>query len=632
MTAYVQTALFVYTDTTQCLMTELCDNEFATKITPLALDKLLQKPQRHLKNVKHVVIAGSLTDIKLILNFALDYNFSVGLIPDKTEKILIKSFGLAIENKAAIDLALQTDAQAIDLILCNEKLLLFKASIGSLPLLGATGDITKFKFLMTSIRKSLQLKLLKFCFSTAKGQKVITAASGCLIIQQHKGSLVSTLIENDNSFRDGSISMLVYSPTSIIVYGKILLRLLYNTDSTAHLPQGIGFIRSSQIKIETSEPLKVTIDDSCETQTPLDCRVLPKAVHVNIGTGIVQENSHSQSFKESVKIAYRPNEKEVEQVSRQHIPFFSHASEERFRELFISLRDDAKVNSIYITLMVLSTLLATIGLFQGSSAVVIGAMLLAPLMAPIVSLAMGLLRGNLELLKNSILKILLGIVLALLASALITQLFPHKMLTSEMTARLSPTLLDLAVAIVSGIAGAYSKSFKEIIQSLAGVAIAVALVPPLAVAGIGIGRGNLDFFLHAFLLFSTNLIGITLAATFTFRILGFSPIVYAKRGIGIVFVIFLAISVPLYASYERIVETIAFESLLEKTRFLVNGKYIIVNNARLTYSANTRIISAEILTRDDIDRKDLMALKNKIKLHFKVNNKLVIKTRVLYIL
>ena len=199
-----------------------------------------------------------------------------------------------------------------------------------------------------------------------------------------------------------------------------------------------------------------------------------------------------------------------------------------------------------------------------------------------------------------------------------------------MSARINPSLLDLAVAIVAGVAGAYSKSYKEIMQSLAGVAIAVALVPPLAVAGIGIGRGDFDFFLHAFLLFSTNLIGITLAATFTFRILGYSPIVYAKRGLGIVFAMFLIISVPLYASYERIVETISFESIMVKNRFLVNGKYIMINDAHITHSDNLKIISAEILTHDAIDREDLIELKKKIKLHF--DDKLLIKIRVLHIL
>ncbi|TXL17251.1 hypothetical protein BMR04_06335 [Methylococcaceae bacterium HT3] len=211
--------------------------------------------------------------------------------------------------------------------------------------------------------------------------------------------------------------------------------------------------------------MKVTIDDECITQTPLHCEVLPKALRLNIGDKLAEECQSTQISKESVKTANLPSDKELEQISLKHIPMFAYASEERFRELFTSLRDDAKINSIYVTLMVLSTMLATIGLFQGSTAVVIGAMLLAPLMTPIVSLAMGLLRGNIELLKNSVLKIGGGIVLALLASSLITQLFPFKMITDEMLARQSPSLLDLAVAIVAGIAGAYSKSYVSVASS-----------------------------------------------------------------------------------------------------------------------------------------------------------------------
>jgi len=630
MTAYVHSALFVYTNVANSLIDELQDNQFGTQVTPLAFESLLLDPEKFLKNIKHVVIAGALTDIKLILNLALKYDFSVGLIPDKSEKKLIKSFDLPGNHNDAIELALQDNTEAIDLILCNDQILLFKATIGWLPLMDSSSNTGTLNFWIKSLKNSFRLRLLKFCFTTAKGKKIKTAASGCMIIQRHKGSFLSKLIENDSSIRDGSISMIVSSPVSIVVYFNILLRLLTGSKTSDRLPRGIGLIKSAQIDIQTSKTLDVIIDDNSVTQTPLHCETLQKAIRVNVGSWLAQDNKSAQISKESIKIAYLPNEKELEQLSQQKIPFFSHASEERFRDLFISLRDDAKINSIYITLMVLSTMLATIGLFQGSTAVVIGAMLLAPLMAPIVSLAMGLLRGNMELLKNSATKIALGITLALLASALITQLFPHKMITSEISNRLSPSLLDLAVAIISGIAGAYSKSFKEIIQSLAGVAIAVALVPPLAVAGIGIGRGNLDFFIQAFLLFSTNLIGITLAAIFTFRILGFSPIVYARRGIGLVFVLFMFISVPLYASYQRIVESVSFETVMEKNRFLINGKYIIVQNPRLSHSGNNKVLLADILTRDDIDRKDLVTLKKKIRLNFK--SKVIIKARVLYIL
>jgi uncharacterized hydrophobic protein (TIGR00271 family) len=202
-------------------------------------------------------------------------------------------------------------------------------------------------------------------------------------------------------------------------------------------------------------------------------------------------------------------------------------------------------------------------------------------MAPIISLAMGLLRGEDAMIEKSLVKTIAGITIALIASSMITLLFPHKPVTGEMQARLNPSLLDLAVAIISGIAAAYSKSFKEIIQSLAGVAIAVALVPPLGVAGTGIGRGDFHFFFQAFLLFATNLIGIIIAAAITFRILGFSPAIRSKRNLAIVFGLLALISVPLYMSYHRIVEERIIEKSWQKERFLINDKYVIVEKADL---------------------------------------------------
>ncbi len=150
-----------------------------------------------------------------------------------------------------------------------------------------------------------------------------------------------------------------------------------------------------------------------------------------------------------------------------------------------------------MVLMVLSTILATVGLYMNSSSVIIGAMLLAPLMAPIISLAMGILRMDKGLFGRSLIKIFMGITLALATAAFATMPLNYQPLTNEMLARLNPTVLDLAVAIIAGVAGAYTKSYKEILQSLAGVAIAVALVPPLATAGIGLGRFAMVFFSQA---------------------------------------------------------------------------------------------------------------------------------------
>jgi uncharacterized hydrophobic protein (TIGR00271 family) len=451
-----------------------------------------------------------------------------------------------------------------------------------------------------------------------------------MILQHSRGSFASRLISHDHSFTDGMATLVISAPISIIEYVKLLLQALRSSKRFKKLPSSIGYIKSPQIDIDSETRLDVIIDDQQTTHTPLHCEAIAKAVHVNVGKNLRVESSSANAFKEKIDINNLPREKELLKAKKQkRIPFFSYASDERFHDLFPALREDARLNSIYLVLMVLSTMLATVGLYLNSSSVIIGAMLLAPLMAPIVSLAMGILRGNIKLFKDSIGKIVLGILIALLSSALITCLFPYKPITDEMLARINPTLLDLAVAIISGIAAAYSKSFKEIIQSLAGVAIAVALVPPLAVAGIGIGRRDFYFFFQAFLLFSTNLVGIIISATLTFRILGYSAAVRRKASFVVVFIFLVLISIPLYLSYSRIVEDRVFEQSWRKERFLVNEKYLIIIKASIIWRGDKRIILMDILAREPLTRKDLNAFKKKIQANF--SKKLIIRLKTFYI-
>ena len=279
--------------------------------------------------------------------------------------------------------------------------------------------------------------------------------------------------------------------------------------------------------------------------------------------------------------------------------------------------------------MVLSTILATVGLFLNSASVVIGAMILAPLMAPIISLAMSLLRFERKLFRRSLGKIFFGVLLALGTATILTIISPYQPMTAEMQGRLQPSVLDLLVAIAAGAAGAYTKSHKEIAQSLAGVAIAVALVPPLAVAGIGLGRLNPPFFGFAFLLFLTNLIGIVLAATFTFRVLGYSPIVRDKRGVMTIALFFLVICVPLSMAFYKITEQSAIEKSWEKERFVVNGKYLIVEDAKLQEMKGNDILIVKVQARELLSRYDLSEFRRKVEQNFDRN--LIIRVNVTYI-
>ncbi|MBW1751026.1 MAG: hypothetical protein JRJ37_10085, partial [Deltaproteobacteria bacterium] len=130
-------------------------------------------------------------------------------------------------------------------------------------------------------------------------------------------------------------------------------------------------------------------------------------------------------------------------------------------------------------------------------------------------------------------------------------------------------------------------------------------------------------------LFSTNLIGITLAATFTFRALGYSAVVGSKRSLAFVALIMLAISIPLYISYQQIVDKTNFERNWRQERFLVNDKYLIIQKADVVHYRDKEVLTMDILAREPLSRNDLAQLKRKIQSNF--SKELVIRAQVLYI-
>ncbi|MEA3411669.1 MAG: TIGR00341 family protein [Pseudomonadota bacterium] len=631
MEDHVDAALFVHTPETRRVLARLTKYRFGVSVRPVEFDALMKDPESLLAGTEHVVVAAPLDVIKSVLRLSMQYGFSVGLIPLSSQKDLLRGYGLPTRTDAAIDVALRRDARPVDLILCNGEIMLCRATVGRLPLLDSAGDTSWPGMAVKAVKRLSGLKLLPFRFTTAGKRKIRTAACGCMIVQNHAGNLASRLFEHESSIRDGMISLVISAPRSLASYLKFVVQTLGPFAKRRKLPHATGFIKSRRIDIDTEVELKVNIDGMHATTTPLQCEVLPEAVRLNMGEKLRRETRKRVAAKESISTVNLPTGKEeLARAKKKAIPFFSYASEDRFRDLFLALRDDAQLNMIYMVLMVLSTMLATVGLYQNSTAVVIGAMLLAPLMSPIVSLAMGLLRGEERLVSRSAIKIVYGVTIALLAAALMTLLFPHKPITPEMQGRLNPTLLDLAVAIVAGAAGAYTKAYKEILQSLAGVAIAVALVPPLAVAGIGIGRLDFYFFAQAFLLFLTNLVGITLAATFTFRVLGYSSAVQRKWSVNLVVLALALIAVPLYYSYDQIVQKVVMEKSWKKERFLVNGKYIIVKEADLSHQRDKEVMIVTIMAREPLTREDLTEFKSKIQRHF--DKKLVIRAKIVYIL
>ncbi|MGD8730501.1 MAG: DUF389 domain-containing protein, partial [Anaerolineales bacterium] len=220
-------------------------------------------------------------------------------------------------------------------------------------------------------------------------------------------------------------------------------------------------------------------------------------------------------------------------------------------EVYKRVRRGARPDTDFFVMMGLSAIIATYGLLQGSTAVIIGAMLVAPLFTPILALSLAIVQGDIRLIRLAIEAALKGIVLAVGLAVALSALSPLRVVTNEIAVRTSPNLFDLAVALASGAAGAYALAREDVAAALPGVAIAAALVPPLGVMGVGLALGDSNITLGSTLLFTTNLIAITLAGSITLILLGFRPAAGEERearlrlGLVTSIVLLVAITIPL---------------------------------------------------------------------------------------
>jgi uncharacterized hydrophobic protein (TIGR00271 family) len=179
----------------------------------------------------------------------------------------------------------------------------------------------------------------------------------------------------------------------------------------------------------------------------------------------------------------------------------------------------------FVVLIVLSALIAALGLVNDSAAVVIGAMLVAPLMTPMLGSAAAIVEGWPRRFVETFAIVIFGALMAIAVGFIVAVVLPRMQdgspLAGEIVARTAPNLVDLGIALAAGAAGAYIMVRSEASSALPGVGIAVALVPPLATVGITAGVGERDLAFGALLLFVTNLLAIVLAAGLTFAIAGF---------------------------------------------------------------------------------------------------------------
>lgn len=186
-----------------------------------------------------------------------------------------------------------------------------------------------------------------------------------------------------------------------------------------------------------------------------------------------------------------------------------------------SIRKGVEFKGANLWILIFAIFMASLGLNVNSTAVIIGAMLISPLMGPIMGVGLSVGLNDFELMKRSLKSFLITTLFSVTTATIFFLISPVAEGQSELLARTSPTIYDVFIALLGGLAGVTALSTKEKGNVIPGVAIATALMPPLCTAGYGLATGNLIYFLGAFYLYFINSVFISLATFLGVRVMHF---------------------------------------------------------------------------------------------------------------
>jgi uncharacterized hydrophobic protein (TIGR00271 family) len=315
-------------------------------------------------------------------------------------------------------------------------------------------------------------------------------------------------------------------------------------------------------------------------------------------------------------------------------PITFNVTPERRIEVFKEISDGSTPAPKFYFMVVVSIMIAVLGLLMNSPAVIIGAMLVAPLMTPIFGIAVSLVRGGPKLLGRALRAEVIGILICI-GISFIFGLIPLAMEpTPEMISRSQPNLLDLLVAIFAGLAGAYAMVDERISPSLPGVAIATAIAPPLANCGLCFAMGEIVYGFGSFLLFLANFLSILIASAIVFAATGMG--IDAKslsrkdlvRRFGVATVSLLALTIVFTFSLVKLVhkrqirQSINYE--LVQALAQIPGTYL--NEFKWSSAPDGLHILALVRSPDVIDPAGVVEIQNRLSKVLKQDAHLIIRT------
>jgi uncharacterized hydrophobic protein (TIGR00271 family) len=276
------------------------------------------------------------------------------------------------------------------------------------------------------------------------------------------------------------------------------------------------------------------------------------------------------------------------------------------------LLDESKLDMPYLILIISSCMIATFGLLSNSTAVIIGAMLVAPLMLPIRGLAFGALVGDSFLFRTGSVSVVVGTILAVILSCLMGWLTGITNYGSEILARTQPDLLDLGIAVAAGAIGGYSKIQSKVSDTFAGTAIAVALMPPVCVVGLGLSQGNWILSRGATLLYLTNLLGIALACMMVFLSAGYAPLRQAGKPLLAAIILTSLLLIPLGLSFSRLVQNARIQRSIRDalTNGTVTFQRLELTDLRVNWLEKTPQVLLSVNAHEPVTEKQVKLLES----------------------
>lgn len=267
------------------------------------------------------------------------------------------------------------------------------------------------------------------------------------------------------------------------------------------------------------------------------------------------------------------------------------------QDVIARVAEDSGWSGRFAFMTVMSAGIAVLGLLLSSPAVVIGAMLISPLMGPIMGLGFSLALFDFAGMRRSLTALVVASLLAVGFTALVVLCSPLKAATSEILARTRPNLFDLLVALFSALAGTFAL-IRGRGETIVGVAIATALMPPLATVGYGLATTNFSIASGAFALFGTNFVTIALSATIMARLYGFGHRLSTHQSwlqTLLLLVLFVVMAIPLAISLNRIAREAVIATQVRSALNVALGKNARVTQLEIDYDVRPLAVRAVII-------------------------------------